>query len=411
MIPYFCIGKKELIVYIELKKMTLKIGTLTFVIFIINCLTGFAQSIDDIEYGTSSTLEIISWNIENFPKNGNNTITKVGDIIEALDADIIAIQEVEDINSFNEMLENLESYNGYLESSWFAGLAFIYNSNTIQVNDIYEIYTTSEYWSAFPRAPMIIDFNFKNKRYFVINNHLKCCGDGYLNMNSSNDEETRRFNASVLLQEYVDNNLSEENVIILGDLNDELSDEIQNNVFRTIIEDNNNYLFTDIDIANGDISNWSFPNWPSHLDHIAITNELFDEFEHENSKIETLKIEEYLENGWNDYDRYISDHRPVALKLFTDTNLSTSTENNSEYFFTNSPNPFQLETKFTFNTLIESSKIDIYNIHGQRITSLNINQNQSSVTFQTNNLANGVYFAKLIANDIVIASKKIVILR
>ena len=29
----------------------------------------------------------------------------------------------------------------------------------------------------------------------------------------------------------------------------------------------------------------------------------------------TIKIDEYLDGGWNEYDQNISDHRPVAIKL------------------------------------------------------------------------------------------------
>lgn len=391
--------------------MPFKVKSLTLFIFLIHCFAGFTQNIDDIDYGTSSTLEIISWNIENFPKNEATTVAKVGDIIEALNADIIAIQEVDDRNSFNEMVANMESYEGYLESEWFAGLAFIYNKNTIEINSIYEIYTTSQYWSPFPRSPMVMDFNFKNQRYIVINNHLKCCGDGFFDANDSDDEETRRYNASVLLKEYVDDNFADAQVIILGDLNDELTDDSQDNVFRTIIEDSNNYLFTDINIANGDSSNWSFPNWPSHLDHILITNELFEKFENENSNIETIKLEEYLENGWYEYDQDISDHRPVALKIFTDSNLQTTDEMMAVSFFTNSPNPIKTETSFTFKSKLDVDRIEIYTTKGQRISSLHIDKNQSSIPFYTSHLANGVYFANLISNNIAIASKKIVILK
>lgn len=391
--------------------MPYKVRSLTLFIFLIHCFTGFTQNIDDIDYGTSSTLEIISWNIENFPKNEATTVAKVGGIIEALNADIIAIQEVDDRNSFNEMLANLESYEGYLESEWFAGLAFIYNKNTIEINSIYEIYTTSQYWSPFPRSPMVMDFNFKNQRYIVINNHLKCCGDGFFDMNNPDDEETRRYNASILLKEYVDDNFADAQVIILGDLNDELTDDSQDNVFRTIIEDSNNYLFTDINIANGDSSNWSFPNWPSHLDHILITNELFEKFENENSNIETIKLEEYLENGWYEYDQDISDHRPVALKIFADSNLQTTDEMMAASFFTNSPNPIKIETNFTFKSKFDADRIEVYTTKGQRISSLNIDKNQSSIPFYTSHLANGVYFANLISNNIAIASKKIVILK
>ena len=43
------------------------------------------------------------------------------------------------------------------------------------------------------------------------------------------------------------------------------------------VDDNMNYLFTDMPIAQGNISEWSYPNWPSHLDHILITDGLFNE--------------------------------------------------------------------------------------------------------------------------------------
>ena len=47
--------------------------------------------------------------------------------------------------------------------------------------------------------------------------------------------------------------------------------------------------------------------YPGNLD-------LFDEFENPNSKIETLKLDNYL-NGWSEYDTYLSDHRPVMISL------------------------------------------------------------------------------------------------
>ena len=68
-----------------------------------------------------------------------------------------------------------------------------------------------------------------------------------------------------------------------------------------------------IEIAQGHSSEWSFPNWPSHLDHILITDELFDGLN--NSEVQTIKIDEYLDGGWNEYDQNISDHRPVAIKF------------------------------------------------------------------------------------------------
>ena len=271
----------------------------------------FMQDFDELYFGTDDALDIMTWNIEWFPKNGEITVEYVTQIIDVLDMDIVAIQELDDTVLFTQMLDNLIEYEGYFESSWFAGLAYIYKTESIAINDIYEIYTTSPYWSPFPRSPMVMDMDFMGENYIIINNHFKCCGDGNLNLNDEGDEETRRFIASNLLKEYIDDNFPNTNVIVLGDLNDELTDNPINNVFQTIIDDSANYFFTDIEIAEGSSSEWSFPNWPSHLDHILITNELFDN----NSYIEVIRIDDFMDGGFSEYDQNISDHRPVALKL------------------------------------------------------------------------------------------------
>ena len=99
---------------------------------------------------------------------------------------------------------------------------------------------------------------------------------------------------------------------MLGDFNDLLNDPVSNNVFMNFINDEDNYYFADTHIANGPSSDWSFPNWPSHLDHILITNELFEGFN--NDMIFTFKIDDYM-SGWSEYDNYVSDHRPVAMNI------------------------------------------------------------------------------------------------
>ena len=274
-----------------------------------------AQDFEDLDFGTDSTFEVLTWNIEWFPKNGQTTVDYVSEIIQALDIDVLAIQEVDNTDMFDQMLEELTQYEGYYESAWFAGLAYIYKTDVVEINDMYEIYTTSPYWSPFPRSPMVMDMNFMGENIIIINNHFKCCGDGYLNLDDSGDEETRRYIASNLLKEYIDTNFSNDNVMVLGDLNDILTDDPENNVFQMILDDPENYLFADMEIAEGPSSGWSYPTWPSHIDHILITNELFDELENNASDIQTIKIDEYFDGGWYQYDQNVSDHRPVALKL------------------------------------------------------------------------------------------------
>ena len=84
---------------------------------------------------------------------------------------------------------------------------YVYNKNTVEILDMYKIYDSQAYWKAFPRSPLVMEMRFGNENYIIINNHFKCCGDGILDVNSSNDEENRRLTASNLLKQYIDNNL------------------------------------------------------------------------------------------------------------------------------------------------------------------------------------------------------------
>lgn len=272
-----------------------------------------AQSLNELSFGDDRSLDIATWNIEWFPKNDETTVNYVIEIINSLDFDVLGIQELDDTTMFNNMLESLNSFSSFYESSWFAGLAYIYRNDVVEINDIYEIYTSAPYWNVFPRSPMVMDLNFAGERYFIINNHLKCCGDGLLDYNDDSDEENRRYSAMNLIKAFIDENLSSEKIMVIGDFNDDISESHPNNVFQEILNDSNNYRFVDLPIAQGNSSEWSFPNWPSHLDHILVTNEIFDNIN--DLYVKTIKIDEYLEGGWNEYDQNISDHRPVAIKI------------------------------------------------------------------------------------------------
>lgn len=383
-------------------------------ILILICLLFFeysasAQSIENLSFGTDSTFEVLTWNIEWFPKNDQVTVTYVSEIIEALDVDVLAIQEVDDILAFEQLINSLSSYEGYLESSWFAGLAYIYKPGTIQINDIYEIYTTSPYWSPFPRSPMVMDINFMNERIIIINNHFKCCGDEILDLNNPDDEESRRYAASNLLKDYVDTYFPNENTIILGDLNDQLTDDTENNVFRQILEDSVNYMFADLEIALDNSTQWSYPTWPSHLDHILISNELFDEFENNSSVIQSIKIDGYMAEGWWAYEKDISDHRPVALKFAVTSDVGLTDFPAASMHFSNYPNPFNYETTFSFSNANRSAVLEIINVQGQLVCSESIPAGRTSFKWNAGGLPAGIYLARLLINTGELASLKLIL--
>ena len=261
---------------------------------------------NSIQLGTESTLDIITWNIEKFPKQNTVTIDYLVKLINSMNVDIIALQEIESETDFQILINSLENYDGIIanSASFNINLALLY-SVKLEVESTYEIFTDD--WWSFPRSPLVAHIIWNEQDIYIINNHFKA------NENDSTEDEARRKSASENLEDYVNEYLYGENVIILGDLNDELNDSM--NVFQNFINDSTNYKFVDMDLAYGSKANWSYPGWPSHLDHILITNELFDEFDNEGSSVQTIRLEEYFDNGWTEYENYISDHRPVGLRL------------------------------------------------------------------------------------------------
>ena len=280
-----------------------------------------AQSLEDLSFGTDSTFEVISWNIEWFPKNGQVTADSVKTILQSLAADVYALQEIDDTTLLKLVVSTIPGYACHFKFSHYGGLAYVYNTNTVQINAKYEIYTSQPYWNAFPRSPQVLELTFNNEDYVIIDNHLKCCGDGVLDLNDTSDEENRRLRAINLLKTYIDSIFSNDKVIVVGDWNDILTDPTPNNVFNSFLNDSD-YLFVDFPIALGSSANFSFPTWPSHLDHILISDELFADFSKPNSELSCIRIDDYMSN-WITYDYNISDHRPVALKLEVDAVIST----------------------------------------------------------------------------------------
>ena len=280
-----------------------------------------AQSLKDLHFGTDSTFEVLSWNIEWFPKNGQATADSVKTILQSLAADVYALQEIDDTTLLKQVVSTIPGYACHFRFSHYGGLAYVYNTNTVQVNKKYEIYTSQPYWNAFPRSPQVLELTFNNEEYVIIDNHLKCCGDGVLDLNDTSDEENRRLRAINLLKTYIDSIFSNDKVIVVGDWNDILTDPTPNNVFNSFLNDSD-YLFVDFPIALGSSANFSFPTWPSHLDHILISNELFSDFSKPNSELSCIRIDDYM-SSWSTYDYNISDHRPVGLKLEVDAVIST----------------------------------------------------------------------------------------
>jgi endonuclease/exonuclease/phosphatase family metal-dependent hydrolase len=383
--------------------------TLFLFVILLSSFSVFSQNFNNLKFGTDSTFEVMTWNLEWFPKSGDITVNYVKQIIEALDIDVLAIQEIHNNPEFEQMLDSLSGWEGYSVFSDNLDLAYIYHSSVVDVSEIYEIFTTLN--RQFPRAPLVMELTFMEKEYIVINNHLKCCGDGILDPENEWDEETRRRDACNLLNQYITVNFDSDRVILTGDFNDVLADEPPNNVFEIFLSDSEHYLAADLEIAYGSPLDWSYPTWPSHLDHILISNELFDDFEGEATDIQVLKIEDDMDGGFWEYQNNISDHRPVAIKFASNIALGVTDLINQKAIINVYPNPSGSSFNFSFNVIDNAAAIEIYTINGQLIDHLNIQSGETSAIWNTENFPEGIYFAKFIIGSTLTNMKKLVLIK
>lgn len=390
-------------------------ASLSFAILFTTAL-GFSQSSDliDLEFGTLSNFDIATWNVEFFPKNGETTIEYMVEIIEELEMDVIALQEIDNAADFEALLSSLQGYDGFYQENDFLKLGFIYNNQSVTVTDQYQLFESENFGNPFPRRPLVMELTFMDEHTFVvINNHFKCCGNGTLDSGDFWDEESRRAYASELLKGHIEDFLPNENVILLGDLNDLLTDDPANNVFQTFLDFPESYRFVDMDIATGPSSQWSFPNWPSHLDHILITDALFSTLADEDTQIATIQIDDYFPGGFSGYENQVSDHLPVGFGFDPASIAPVSVGSNAFQSdgFRVYPNPtkgiFKVEITADFNL----EHLELFDSVGRKIRNIRLASSSKSVTLDSHAMTAGIYSLILTSRNGEVSARKLIVVR
>lgn len=246
------------------------------------------------------TFEIVTWNVREFPVQEEKTIQLMADIIRKETPDLIAFQEITSEPDFKTLIDKIPGWEGVILPASDLNPAFLYKKSEVNlIGKVIPLFSNEK--DAFPRPPLLISVeHHSGLQVFLINIHLKCC--------SGVENERRRKAASEILKTYIDDKLSKEKVIVLGDFNDEIvSYDGTPIVFSNFTKDSLNYAFADMDIALGDPQFWSYPGWPSHIDHMLITNELFEDHVFTKTLGYDLCDPSYL--------LQVSDHRPIMIQL------------------------------------------------------------------------------------------------
>jgi endonuclease/exonuclease/phosphatase family metal-dependent hydrolase len=273
------------------------------------------QNTTGLVIGTDETLDIVTWNIENYPKHDPETTNYLRSVLPKMKADCIAVQEVDNTTAFYSLVSSFPGWSYRISSSGDTKTAIMYNTATVQVDSSASLFQGMN--TPFPRSPLLIKLKWQNQEVYLISLHLKAYDDNVIVMNDSNDNEYRRYYACQLLDQYISTSLHEKKVIVVGDMNDQLIDPVEYNVFMPLLSKPLEYQFADMSIAQHiTAQNCSYPRYSSHIDHILISNELFDAFAGSDSFVRTIQMENYITpGGLSIYQTDISDHRPVCIRL------------------------------------------------------------------------------------------------
>jgi len=360
------------------------------------------------------TFDIVTWNVEWFGSDGNgpsdvNTqFENVKTLITTVDADVYALQEISNETLFNDLVTDLTDYSGV-----FAGFgqsqntAYLYKTSTIQRRDARLITTGMNQtdW-ANGRFPFYFKFNAtinsEVREMHVFNIHAKALGE--------QSDYNQRLNASNQMKSYLDSNHADDNVIFLGDFNDEiLISSVGNNPspYKNF-DDDSEYTIVTKSLEEAGFTSFSSS---SMIDHIVFSSELSDEYFEGTERVENpLYIGSFLSTT--------SDHFPVWVRFEWGMGVSNELgEIDQPLSFgleQNYPNPFNPSTTINFS-LSEAGQVrlSVFDVTGREVAILENGTFKTagsySVSFDASQLSSGMYFYQLKTTAGVITRKMMLV--
>lgn len=359
----------------------------------------FDVSIQDIS--KDSTFDVVTWNIEwfgsesNGPEDNDLQLNNVIEVVETLDADLYAFQEIVDKPLFFALNDSLENYSGFYASySQSQKTAYLFKTSVIDSLDsgLLEAEQNEADWAG-GRFPLFFEFDVtiadQTLRVFSYNLHAKAFAD----QNAYN----QRRNAANSLKEYLDRSRYNASVIVLGDFNDMLTNstfEERESPYSVFVEDDFYYPVTKPLEEEGKAT-YLDERYLSFIDHIIVTNVLKNiHMQGEQMVAETDYIENFVSTT--------SDHAPVWTRFDFTKDFEDPFEELPEEFLVgpNFPNPFNPSTTIPFE-LDEPARVNatVYDIMGREIAVLSDNQTfnagEHALTFDANGLTSGIYLFRL----------------
>jgi len=338
---------------------------------------------------------VVTWNIEWFgasdtgPGNVNLQFRNVMDVVNTIDADLYALQEIANRSLFLELADNLENYRGFVSiHPQRQQTAYLFKPTVVDSLDSGLLTSNQDSFDWAGRLPLFFEFNAtvdgRTERIFSYNIHAKAFGD--------QPSYNRRRNAAQSLKEYFDENRRTENVLFLGDFNDQLNFSTYNEEISPYIPflDDDHYFAVTKPLEDRGFASYLTGQFRSMIDHIIVTNALIDSHINGAQRVENPS---YIPN----YVSTTSDHAPVWTR-FQFTGQPDKPIDIPDDFIVepNYPNPFHPVTNIRFKLPEpDNVTIHVYNSMGRRVAVMadndSFSEGEHTVQFDASSLASGLY--------------------
>ncbi len=365
----------------------------------------------------AETFDIVTWNLRWFgdpnqnPADDDLQLQNVKTVIDSIGADVYALQEVANTTKFSELLNTLSGYGGFVAGSPYNGTqktAFLFRRETIDSVSsavISDGFTKSKWANGrYPLEFKIIANleGFESREFYLYDIHLKATFD------SPDSDYDQRQVSSQEFKAYLDTNRDRDNVIVLGDYNDEMGTSVvsgKDSPFKNFVDDMEYSVVT----KNLEDKGFSSHSGGAFFDHITFTSELEDEYFQGTENVQnTSYVSSYLSTT--------SDHYPILVRFKFP--LLTSNEFEAELptdlsLSQNYPNPFNPSTMISYQLPVSGEvSLKIFDMLGREVATL-VNGRQSAgkqeVRFDAAGLSSGIYLYRLNAGGEVLTRKMLLV--
>ena len=246
--------------------------------------------------GKPDRVDVLCWNVRQFPATPS-TPSMLAAMIQDLQVDVVALFEIDDDAAFDQLVELLPGWGGYLgEGDGFIKGALVWRESEVSVGGLTNLFP-GDY--DFPREPIAATVTKGSDSLQLITVHLKA--------GRYPEDAARRENANGKLVDWLAAR-GNPKAIVCGDFNEDLDNAYAPDVYAAWLAAPESYTILTAPLDHAGAETY-IPANSVMFDQIIATSALAPELEGESAFIPPL------DRMVSSYEAMISDHLPVAIRV------------------------------------------------------------------------------------------------